>query len=610
MKISSGISKIAQILDRQSKKSYYLLLLLLILKSTLDGFGLGLIAPFIAAVGKPSLIFNNETFQKINAYAGIETNQELVISMSVILLLFFIIKNIYTLSVTFYQSKLVFSQRAYLSRKLFEAYMHAPYRYHLDHNTAESDRNIRYEIPNTYAFIQSLLQIITSVFLIISIAIVLLIANWQAVLVMGLSLTIVSFLIFFITGKYSNKLGKQLQKSQLDIGQALKEGLSSIIETKVNNIESFFPERYLKHYLVTARMNWMQETIASLPTLFLEILAIGVLCGTLVILSLSESNIIDLLPIIGLFAVAFVRLIPAVNLILRHLSTIKFTLPAVNVIHSEFKKFGVSIKSGDKSNVSMHPSMQFDSLRLENINFSFDTKANNNVINNVSLQIEKGQIIGITGPSGSGKTTLLNIILGLLNPNSGKVLLNDQEIHDHQLVSRWRQIIGYVPQSITLIDATITENIALGMQASEIDKEKVNSVLKESHLYEFVNGLPEKTDTMIGENGVRLSGGQRQRLGLARALYKNAQVLVFDEATSSLDVASEKKITNEIMTFSGQRTIIFVTHRISTIKDSNTIYYLKNGQIKNSGTFSDLKEINEDFSDIVNKIDPSWQEEN
>ena len=161
-------------------------------------------------------------------------------------------------------------------------------------------------------------------------------------------------------------------------------------------------------------------------------------------------------------------------------------------------------------------------------------------------------------------------------------------------------MIGYVPQDITLIDATIRENIALGFQPDEISDEKVYSVIKEAYLSELVDSLPQKLDTMIGENGMRLSGGQRQRLGLARVLYRDPKILVFDEATSSLDVESEKKITDEIMKFSGKRTMIIVSHRINTIKDCDIIYYLKNGQIVNSGNYSQLMKVSKDFRALVN----------
>ena len=191
----------------------------------------------------------------------------------------------------------------------------------------------------------------------------------------------------------------------------------------------------------------------------------------------------------------------------------------------------------------------------------------------------------------------MNMILGLINPDSGRIYVNNVELRKN--LANWRSLIGYVPQSIILMDSSIKENVALGFEGDEINEKEVWAVLKEANLDVFVRGLPEQLNTFIGENGMRLSGGQRQRLGIARALYRNPEILIFDEATSSLDAETEKHITEEIMKLSGERTLIIVAHRISTIKDCDVIYYLKNGRIENFGKFDELKELNENFKDIA-----------
>jgi len=595
MKILDGINKIRVLLDAKSKLRFLFLMLLLVVKSVLDGFGLGLIVPFIAAIASPSLVFNNQIFQIINLKLGIESNEQLILYMSLILLSFFIFKNLIVLFITYYQSRLVLSNRAKLSRKLFQLYMYAPYSYHLEHNSAECDRNIRYEIPNTYAFIESLLQIFANFFLVLVISIILIFANWQAVIVMGSVILFFSVLILFFSSKFSNLLGLELQRAQLGLGKSLKEGLSAIIETKLDNIESFFPNLYYIHYLKTARSQWRQNTINALPPLLFEVIGIGILSGAIITLSSNSVDILSILPTIGLFSFAFIRLLPAVNAIIRNLNSTKFVIPAVNVIYAEFKKLDSDQKIYNEK-IDYQYSIDFISLKFEDVNFVFNEKTKSKILNNISFQVNKGEVIAFTGPSGSGKTTLLNIFLGLLKPQNGKIYLNNQLIGNQ---SEWRSMIGYVPQTITLIDATIRENIALGFQLENIDDEKVYSVLKEAFLYDLVNSLPQKLDTMIGENGVRLSGGQRQRLGLARALYRDPQILVFDEATSSLDIESEKKITSEIMKFSGKRTLIIVSHRINTIKDCDIIYYLKNGLIVDSGNYSQLMESSRDFKALA-----------
>ena len=321
-------------------------------------------------------------------------------------------------------------------------------------------------------------------------------------------------------------------------------------------------------------------------------------CFTVItILSHRNIDIISVLPIIGLFSFAFIRIIPAVTSVVKSFQQIKYQIPSVDIIHEDFCRIGEMIRDKDVKNNNEEKIIDFDVLELRDISFSFlDTGPK--IISDITIKIKQGQSIGITGPSGSGKTTLMNLILGLLKPKNGKVLVNDVDIQKNR--KNWRSLIGYVPQSITLIDAPIKENIGFGLKNNQIDEKKVWSVLNEANLDLFVRDLPEQLDTVIGENGIRLSGGQRQRLGLARTLYRGPEVLIFDEATSSLDIDTEKKITKEIMALSGSRTLIIVAHRISTIKECDIIYYLKDGLIIDSGSFSELKKINKDFGALVN----------
>ena len=592
-----ALKKLNQMFDKKSKFQFGFLFFLLGIKAFLDGFGLGMIVPYIAAISDSSVIFKHQLFQQINIYANIESEKQLILWLSIFMVIFFLIKNLFSLITMYYQSRLVFSKRAYQSRALFKAYMLGPYSYHLIHNTAELDRNIRFESSKVYAFVQNFLLLSSNVLLSISIGIVLMIANFYALLIIGLFTIFFSFLFLLFTGKYNKIFGIQAQESQLHMGQILKEGLSSIIETKLFNIETFFPNRFFKYHMINARANWWQTTLTSAPMLFFEVLAVGTLVGVVIFLSSNNKNIIQLLPVLSLFALAFIRLIPSITATIKSLQQIKFLTPAVDVIHNDFQTL-YNLSKSKKSNYKVEKnSIEFNNLLLKNVTFSFPNKEDFPVIDEISLKIKKNQTIGITGPSGSGKSTLINIILGLLTPQNGKVLLNNENLYIN--INNWRTIIGYVPQSISLIDSSIRENITLGIGKSKIDDNKVWAVLNDVNLSDFVKGLPEQLNTFIGENGIRLSGGQRQRVGLARALYRDPEVLVFDEATSSLDIETERRITNEIMKLSGKRTLIIVAHRISTIKNCDKIYYINKGKIVNSGSYKELQALNEDFRSIA-----------
>jgi len=476
--------------------------------------------------------------------------------------------------------------------------MNAPYSFHLNHNSAELDRNIRFEIPGVFGLIQNFLQLFSNIFLMISIFIVLMLANWKAVIAMGLFITCISYIYIFFSGRYSKILGKELQKSQLHLGQALKEGIASFIECKILKIESFFPDLYLKHYLVTARANWRQATINAAPSLLFEIIAVGTIVFTIFYLSLKKIDLISIIPIVGLFSFAFIRLIPSVTAMLKCIQEIKFRSPALEVVHSDLKKLYSPSTKRQNSQLN-NQNIKFKNISLQNVSLSYSD--DKNVIDELSIEINKGEAIGITGPSGSGKTSLISLILGLHKPNSGIININDEEMQKN--LTSWQSIIGYVPQSISLVDASIRENIALGVETSIIDNQKIWAVLKDANLIEFVKDLPKQLDTFVGENGMRISGGQRQRLGLARALYRSPEVLIFDEATSSLDVKTEKHIIQEILKLTGERTLIIVTHRISTIKECDVIFYLKDGKIANSGRYNELKELTKDFKEIAEQGD-------
>jgi len=579
--IFSGIKKISYILNKKSKLNFMILILLLITRSVLDGFGLGLIAPFLASIGQPSLVFDNSLFIYLNNYLDIRSDRELIIFTSSSLVIYFLLKNIFIFFTTYFQAKLIFSERAFQSYKLFNYYMKAPYEFHLEHNSAELDRNIRYEIPNTYSFIENLLQIFTNAILVLSIFILLIFANWHAVIGITLIMGSVSLVILFFSNRSSKKLGEELQYSQFRLGQSLKEGFSTIIETKLGNIESFFPKKYLSHYLVTSRSQWRQVTINSTPLLIFEIVAISILVTFVILLSVQGDILLELLPIIGLFAFAFARLLPAANAIVRNLNALEFVFPAVKVVYKEFIKFSdVSLIE-----YSQNSQIDFSSLEFKEVDFTY-SDSSDAVLKNISFKIERSETVAFIGSSGSGKSTLLNLLIGLLEPTSGKILVNGENFNSQ--IRDFRSLVGYVPQTINLVDSSLRENIALGVNLKDIDELRMKKVIKEACLESFVDELPDKLETSIGEDGVRLSGGQRQRLGIARALYFDPKILVFDEATSSLDEDTEKRLTEEIMNLAGKRTMIFISHRLNTIKDFSKIYQIEKGNIKKISKFEDL----------------------
>ena len=298
-----------------------------------------------------------------------------------------------------------------------------------------------------------------------------------------------------------------------------------------------------------------------------------------------DKEIYEIFPILSLVTVGMVRAIPSFNSLLINANLINFQKPAVDIIYNELMTEDNNRKINENKISLKNLAVNFNQkIEIKNIEYNYKDR-NVSVINNISLQIKRGAKVGIIGPSGSGKTTLLNIILGLLEPTSGSIEIDNKNIFFNNLES-WQKQVGYVSQNIFLIDDTIKNNIALGQK--NVDEDKIEKSLKKSNLYNFVQNLPKKTETLIGNNGIKLSGGQHQRIGIARALYNTPQVLILDEATSSLDYKTEDEIFKDLE-LEKNNTLIVVGHRLRTVAKCDIIYLLEEGKIKAFGKFEELK---------------------
>ena len=330
-----------------------------------------------------------------------------------------------------------------------------------------------------------------------------------------------------------------------------------------------------------------------MPKLFFEVIAVTSIIffsSLLVILDKPDSAII---PAVSLMVVSGARFIPGFNAINQSLTTLKFSKPSFDVVVDSLRKFeetGYQILKKEeeiKSDSSKDIKVNFNkNIVLNKINFSFKQKK---IINEFSLEIKKGQIVGIVGFSGEGKSTLMNILTGLLQPDSGSILVDGTDINEN--IRMWQKKIGYISQDTYLLDDNIKENICFGFEGNEIKNDMLKKVLKEAQLESFVESLPDKEFTVIGNLGSRISGGQRQRIAIARALYTNPELLILDEATSSLDTTNEKKIIEEMHQYKSDKTIIIVSHRKNALKYCDKIYILKNGGLKESTSYEDLDKI-------------------
>jgi ATP-binding cassette subfamily C protein len=382
--------------------------------------------------------------------------------------------------------------------------------------------------------------------------------------------------------------------------QWITQGLGSIKETKVAGREDFFLRWFSEASRRFARASLVFSIMSALPRLVIEVVAVGGMLLVVTVILLRGDELSTAIPRLALFAMAAVRIIPSLTRLFSALSSIRFYGPAVPPLHRDLAQAWEDETRLREATLTVRKEqpLLLDALEFREVGFTYEG-ASAPALAGISLRIARGSSVGFVGPSGSGKSTLIDLLLGLLAPQSGRIVIDGVGLQG--VVADWQRSIGYVPQSIYLLDDTIRRNVALGIADEQIDDHAVRRALRQAQLESLVERLPAGTGTVIGENGVRLSGGERQRLGIARALYHGPQVLVLDEATSALDHHTENEITRTIRALVGERTVIVVAHRLSTVQMCDTIFVLTNGRIADAGTFEQLLAHSAEFRTLTGR---------
>lgn len=569
----STLKKLNFLLTRRQRTALMVLSVLLFLGMLLEIFGLGVLIPGISILLDPLAFEKYPVLSKLTLFFGLETqNQFIVFSLALILLIYFI-KTIFLVILSYKQNGFLSRLSAYISNTLFELYMFQPYSFHTSVNSSILIRNLQTEVSYFSTFCQALLNLVIEGAMLTGIIVTLVFIEPVGALSVGVFFGLSSYIFFFFSKKKMKRWGKIRQELDGYNSKLIIEGLGGIKNIKILGKEPYFTTNFFNNNSIKANILGKNSTLNLLPRYYLEFLSVFGLVIFVGVLLYLEKDLAGLIATLGVFLAATFRMMPSLNKLIAGSQSLKYYKSSLDVLYNEFHNLKLS-------KFQNQDFIEFDfakAISLNNVSFSYHTEKAK-ILNNISLSIKPGEVIGLIGPSGSGKTTLVDLLLGFYTPTIGNINIGDQSIYND--INSWQKNIGYVSQNIFLLDSSIKSNIALGINDFEIDSDKLETALKLAQLETFVNSLPTGVETRVGEMGVQLSGGQRQRIGIARALYNNPPIIVLDEATSALDTKTESGVMDSIKQLKGLKTIIIIAHRISTLGICDQIYSLDHGVIK------------------------------
>lgn len=572
--------KLMVLLDKKQKRKMVLLIFVMLIGAVLEALGVGAIMPVMNVVLEENAVEKHVYLQWVCQVFQIDNTRDLTIFAMSTLMVIFAAKNIFLFFQQKMQLRFVYTNQFATSRRMMINFMQRPYEYYLNADTAVIQRSITSDVNNMYGLILALLQLISeSIVFIFLVAVSLVSDIWMSITVTVL-LVIALLVIKCILKPIMRRAGEENQDYYSGLYKWIDQSVMGIKEIKIACRENYFINEYAKcgagYVNAVQRYNLYNAT----PRLLIETVAMAGMILYMMLRLMWGIDVITIVPQLTLLALVAMRLIPCANRINNHLTSIAYFEPffmGVNDnLQEEIRDESVDYEAETYQRKEIVEKLEIkDKIELRNITYKYPN-TEKLIFDNADMEIPIGRSVGIVGSSGSGKTTVVDILLGLLQLQSGEILADGVEVREHY--REWLKNVGYIPQMIFMIDDSIRKNVAFGYADEDIDDEKVWEALKEAQLDEFVKGLPEGLDTSIGERGIRISGGQRQRIGIARALYEDPEVLVLDEATSALDNDTEAAIMESINRLRGRKTLIIIAHRLQTIEKCDMVYRVEDGK--------------------------------
>ena len=590
--------KLYNLLTTADQKNLVSLLAVVLIMALLDMIGVASIMPFIAVLTNPQLIDTNIFLAKIyqlTEHLGVTNNSQFLTLLGIFAFLMLIISLSVKMVASYLQFHFLNTCEFNIGKRLMERYLNQPYDWFLNRNSSDLGKNILSEVATVVdQGIQPLINLFVYGSVSIALLILLVLIDPNIALVAALMLGIAYGIIFKFVKGVLLKIGEERVRCNKERFIAVNEAFGAAKALKVGGLEEFFIQRFSKPAKIYAKNQASVQVISALPRYFLEAVAFGGMILLILFLMNLNGDFSKIISIISVYAFAGYRLMPALQQIYWSFSQLRFSGPALEKLDEEL----INLQINGLSKNHLNSMLLKQSIILDNIHYTYPNTLQP-VLKKINLTIPVNSIIGLAGATGSGKTTLVDIILGLLEAQEGKLIV-DNKIIKADNRREWQNTIGYVPQSIYLSDDSITANIAFGVEPKNVDKDAVELAAKIANIHNFINiDLPNGYKTIVGDRGARLSGGQIQRIGIARALYHRPKVLILDEATSALDGLTEDKIIKEVLNLKDKITIILIAHRLNTLQSCKEIYFFENGKVKTQGTFDYILEHNENFKEMV-----------
>ncbi len=571
--------KLNYIFSKTDKIKIFFLMIAVVVGSFLELLAVSIFSPFIDLIMTSDALEESSIISYIYHLFSFRSIEHFLALLAGGIIIIYVVKDIYTIIEKNAIYKFSYKIQRKISTDLLKAYMREPYTFHLNKNISVLQRSMQEDTDQFTKGIIHLMEMVAEASVCVAIGIYLYIVS-KSITVIIVGLLILCLAVFsLISKKYSSAWGREGQAYKSKIYQWMNQSLGGIKEIKVLNREESFIRHYDSYFAKYVRVLRLNRLIGVVPKYIIEMVCMtGLLLAIIFKIFFGQKDLLEFVPQLAVFAVAAFRLLPSVGKINEHMSAVLYAMPSVELIYNdlrEIERLTEAVKT-DADHTDEAWKLR-EKIEVKNVTYRYPD-GEVNVIDKANFLIQKGTTVAFIGTSGAGKSTMADILLGLLEPQSGKIYADGMNVYKN--LPTWQKEIGYIPQSIYLSDDTIRNNVAFGVDEKEIDEQAVINALQQAQLYDFVDSLPEGLDTYVGDRGIRLSGGQRQRIGIARALYHDPEILILDEATSALDNDTESAVMEAIEKLHGEKTMIIIAHRLTTIQNADVIYEVENSEVK------------------------------